>query len=150
MSYCSYSILNNFISYHDLPNIGQSEDVFEAFKQTAYINIKKIPGNSVADEKLIHQAYIENKELLLQQIETYNPDIIIAGNTLQYFFCDLPIDEDNDKKYFDDKTKNTSYYSYPNRLYIHAWHPSYFRISEKVFCNEIIMAAKDWVIKYKK
>lgn len=147
ISYCSYSILNNFISYHDLPNIDKSEDVFEAFKQTAYINIKKIPGGSVANEKLISQAYVENKELLFKQIDTYNPDIIIAGNTLHHFFNDLPIP-------FANKVSNgkTAYYPSVDKLYINAYHPAVRKktIEEEYYCNDIILAAKDWAENWKK
>lgn len=149
MVYASYGILNNFISWKDMNSIYHKE-VFETIKKIAYINVKKIPGNNLANGKLISQAYIENKELLFKQINTYNPDIIIAGNTLQYFINDLSIDTEKDKKFVNDITKNTTYYSYPEKLYIHAWHPAYFRVSEEVYCNEIILAAREWTEKWNK
>ena len=146
MIYSSFGILNNFILWENMPNIFHL-NVFETIKKIAYINVKKIPGGNVANEKLISQAYIENKELLLKQIKVYNPDIIIAGNTLHYFFNDLPIP-------FDDKISNgkTAYYPSSDKLYINAYHPAVREntIKEKDYCNDIIIAVKDWVDNWKK
>lgn len=150
MIYSSYGILHDFTLWSDMPNVDNAE-VFEVLKKIAYINVKKIPGGVSANETKIKEAYIANRDLLIKQIDTYNPDIIIAGNTLQHFFGDLPIKFEN-KKYVDSKTNNTAYYPDTNRIYIHSWHPSVrpSKIGEMEYCNEIILAVKDWVDNYKK
>lgn len=45
------------------------------------INVKKTSGTDVADNKIIKAAARENKENLKQQIEIYQPDIIICCGT---------------------------------------------------------------------
>lgn len=149
MVYASYGILNGFAEYQHIPSINYPE-VLAALKQIGYINVKKIPGGSTANGKEIQKAYIDNRDLLLRQINTYNPDIIITGNTLQYFFNDLPIPFDN-KKYVNSQTGNTAYYPDKDRIYIHAYHPAVWAstINEEDYCNEIILAAKDWAENYK-
>ena len=146
MIYSSFGILNDFVLWNDMPSIYQKE-VFKTIKEIAYINVKKIPGGNRANEKLIRQAYNENKDLLIKQINVYNPDIIIAGNTLHYFFEDLPIP-------FENKISNskTAYYPSDDKLYINAYHPAVRKVTieEKDYCNDIILAVKDWTENWKK
>lgn len=144
--YSTYGLLNDFVLWKDMAHI-RNEEVFESIKKIAYINVKKIPGHATSNSLEIEQAYRENKSLLLKQIALYNPDIIITGNTLQYFFNDLPIP-------FDNKITNgkTAYYPSNDKLYIHAYHPSVRgnTINEEDYCNDIILAGKDWVERWKK
>jgi hypothetical protein len=149
MIYASYGILNNFTLWKEMPSV-TNDEVFDVIKCIAYINIKKIPGGVSSNESMISKAYQENQQLLLKQIKTYDPDIIIAGNTLQHFFNDLPINFNN-KRYVDEATRNTAYYPDENKLYIHSWHPAVRpqKISEETYCNEIIMAAKEWADNFK-
>jgi hypothetical protein len=61
-------------------------------RNIAAINVKKLPGfTSTYDYQSICEAYFNHKDILLKQIMTYNPDIIIGGSTLQLFFDDLGI-----------------------------------------------------------
>ncbi len=142
MIYASYGILTNFIKWKDMPSI-YVDEVFNSLKKIAYINVKKIPGGSKANYSQIEEAYENYKHILLKQINVYDPDIIITGNTLQYFFNDLNINH-KDKKYVDINTRNTTFYTSDKRLYIHAYHPAYFTIKEETYCNEIISAVENW------
>lgn len=143
--YTTYGILNH-LEYKQIPSIKQKK-VYDAIRQIAYINIKKTPGTSVAKDSEIALAYRNNRNLILRQIEEYQPHILIFGNTLKYLFEDLDIKE-SDKVYVDDKTHNTTYYIKDNKLYIHAWHPAYFSIKESVYCDEIISVANAWWQKH--
>ncbi len=138
--YTSYGILKHK-NYNQIPPIHQKE-VYDAVRQIAYINLKKTPGSSVANDKDIALAYHNNKELILRQIDEYQPQILIFGNTMKYLFEDLGIKE-ADKIYVDDKTHNTTYYIKDNKLYIHAWHPA-ARITSQIYCDEIISIARKW------
>ena len=139
--YSTYGLLNDFILWEDMPYIS-NEEVFESIKKIAYVNIKKLPGYATSKPKEIDQAYEVNKILLKRQIDLYNPDIIIAGNTLEYFFEDLSIPFDNKKS-----NGKTAYYPTKERLYIHPYHPNVrpVTINEENYCNDIILAGKDWV-----
>ena len=144
--YSTFGLLNDFVLWKDMPHI-RDKEVFDCIKKLAYINIKKIPGFATSNPKEIEQAYLTNKDLLIRQIDLYDPDIIIAGNTLQYFFTDLPIPFENKKS-----NGKTAYYPSQNRLYIHSYHPSVRgnMINEEDYCNDIIRAGKDWVDNYRK
>ena len=49
------------------------------------------------------------------------------------------------KKYADDLTKNTSYFvSSPDKLCIHAYHPSYPKLTDKIYSLEIKTAVQKW------
>lgn len=153
--YTSFGILNNFIEYNNMPSIYPNDDdtkpnepkVYDAARQIAYINIKKIPGGMKANANTIAKAYRENKELILDQLSTYRPNIVIFGNTMKYLFEDLGIEE-RDKLYVDENTHNTTYYIHNNTLYIHAYHPAYISVTIDVYCNEIISVARKWWQEY--
>lgn len=49
------------------------------------INLKKTPGTHTANYKEISRAAIENKEIIKEQIELYNPEIIICCGTSHDF-----------------------------------------------------------------
>jgi hypothetical protein len=121
----------------------------EAFKSIACINIKKIPGSKKSSESEIKKAYDQNRVLLFEQIEVYNPDIIICGNALQYF-----------KEYFEpvlnlSKKKSIGmgerhYFCTKERLYINAYHPAnWHRITTEQYCKNIYDAFSYWKKEYR-
>lgn len=140
--YTSYGIIHHQ-QYASLPSI---KEAYEVVKSIAYINLKKTPGTSVSSDSEIASAYQKNKELILKQINEYQPDILIFGNTMKYLFDDLKIEESS-KLYVDEKTHNTTYYIKDNKLYIHAWHPAYLGkggMTDEIYCDEIISIATKW------
>lgn len=140
--YTSYGLLNGFKQWADFPNI-KNEEVYSSAEEIAYININKMPAGSTSDDNLIYSAYERYKDVISKQIKVYDPDILIFGNTLKYLFDDLDLNN-NEKKYYDEKTGNTTYFKKNNKLYIHAWHPGKWTTKEEVYCNEIINTAKKW------
>jgi hypothetical protein len=142
MIYASYGILNDFILWKEIPSIG-NEYVYATIKSIAYINIKKNPGESTSSPSQIKKSYKENKDFLLRQIITYNPDIIIGGYTLPLFFNDLNIPIENKR------IISHIIHCYPtkNKLYLDTFHPSVrsSTCSEEDYCNSIISTVKDWV-----
>lgn len=120
--YTSYGILDNGNKeWKDFP---WSNDLLcqEKLKDIAYINIKKRAGGSRSISEEIKNAYIENQKILKLQIETYNPDIIIFGNTLSFVnksdFNGLEGAEPEKTEY------GNYYYIIDKKLYIHTWHPA--------------------------
>jgi hypothetical protein len=132
--HASYKILHNL-------------DILEAFKSIAWINIKKTPGGSKANDAKIRQAFNdpENRKLLLEQIEAYAPDIIIFGYTLQYFEKDINFRQD--KNSMGKSMGKNHYYCTKERLYINAYHPASFKITEKEYCDKIFNAFSYWKSK---
>jgi hypothetical protein len=139
MIYTTFGLLNNFIPWQEIPSIYNSE-VFEAYKQMGYINIKKIPGINRVSANQIQIAYDEYKEILLKQLATYKPDVIIGGNTLSYFYEDLGFNEMTKKT-----AEVTTFYSDYQRIYVDAYHPAFFSVKEQIFCDEIITGVKNWL-----
>lgn len=143
--YATYGILNPDVEWSDVPYA--NDEAYEAIKQIAYININKKPAGAVSNYSDIKASYMENRDVLVQQIKEIDPDIILFGNTLQYFeYKDLQKAgwdyEHLEKRYVSD-TQNTVYYQLPqNKLIINAYHPSYTRVGDKLYWEEIKVASQ--------
>ena len=147
MIYATYGILNPQIEWVNVPFA--NAEAYGVIKQVAYININKYPAGSKSTYSAIKNAYNINKDEILGQIKYLNPDIIIFGNTLQYF---EPIDLksigwdilESNKQYVED-TFNTAFYLVSkDKLCINAYHPSYPRITDKIYWYEIKKAVEIW------
>jgi hypothetical protein len=148
--YASYGILNDFTRLENIPHI-TNEEVFKSCEQIAYINIKKAPGGSTAHNASVQDAYNANKALIREQIDTYNPDIIITGNTLQYLHKDIELKDYETQKFLNEQTHYTTSYEWNNKLIINAWHPARrIKGGRNTYCNEIIATAENWWNKNKK
>jgi len=132
------------LSYDNIPQVN-TEKVFEVAEQIAYINVNKLPARSVSYYKEIKDAYYKFENILKLQIESYVPDIVIFGNTKQYFNHDFFDFDVSIKKYALNK-RNTAYYETEKTLFIDVYHPGVrpVTISEEDYCNEIILTAKQW------
>jgi hypothetical protein len=130
-----------------------TKDELEAFKSIAYINIKKTPGGSSkngksSSRKILKQEYDKNKGLIKEQIETYNPDIVICGNTLQFLSEDNYFEKPTGSRHSLKEGKQFCYYSLPNRLYINIHHPAYYHSNKGLWnecMNEINSAFGYWI-----
>lgn len=81
----------------EIGDTSQGKIVAEVIKQIGFINIKKIPGNPVTFGLGIEDAYSRDKEILLRQIYSFEPNIIITGSiyncgtTLKLLLNDLGV-----------------------------------------------------------
>ena len=141
MIYATYGILNPTVEWENIPYANQ--EAYEVVQQIAYININKLPADSSSNDWEIKKAYDEGKDKLLKQIESLQPNIIIFGNTLKYFETeDLAKSgwgiKNTEKKYAEIETKNTAFYIISDdKLFINAYHPSYPKIADKTYWEEI-------------
>lgn len=141
--YTSYGILNGINkTWSEFPwsNESQSQD---ALLGIAYINIKKSPGESTSNPQELTDAYQTYRELLKLQIDTYDADVIIFGNTMNYVniadFKDLLNAKRQVSKY------NNHFYYAGDKLYIHAYHPSYLKgFTDEIYAMDIVKIVKDW------
>ncbi len=140
--YTTYGILRD-CKWNDIPD-ANNEKSFEPLQEIAIINIKKIPGGSVSNYDEIQQAYYDNQELLKNQIEIYNPNVVIFGNTLQYFyksdFWGLETAEKQKTEY------GNAFYDTGDKLYIHTWHPAVrgAGFTDKNYVMDIINILRNW------
>ncbi|PKH50720.1 hypothetical protein CXF68_08455 [Tenacibaculum sp. Bg11-29] len=89
--YATYGILNN-ISWENMESVYSDQSIIDVLRKVAYINVKKEPGGSSSNPSEIKSYYNKNKAASHEQIKLINPDIIIFGNTLNFFdedFFDL-------------------------------------------------------------
>lgn len=141
--YTTYGILRD-CEWHEIPD-ANNEKSFEPLQEIAIINIKKIPGGSNSSSDEIQQAYYDNQELLKRQIKIYNPNVVIFGNTLQYFyksdFEGLETAEEQKTEY------GNVFYDTGDKLYIHTWHPAVRGVSDKEYVMDIVNIVRNWKSK---
>lgn len=143
--YTTYGIFNDLI-WENIESFNENQSIIDVLRKVAYINVKKIPGNSVSNWNEIKAYYDENKKALHEQIKIINPNIIIFGNTLGFF--------DNDfLELFGDlyeNKENNSLHIYENNqhLLLHAYHPNNRKITQKEYCDLIIKSVGEWKKKY--
>ncbi|HHT22196.1 MAG TPA: hypothetical protein GXZ87_02635 [Bacteroidales bacterium] len=140
--YTTYGILRD-CQWHEIPD-ASNEKSFEPLQEIAIINIKKIPGGSTSNPTIIQSAYYENRELLKLQIETYNPDIIIFGNTMQFFNKSDFYGFENTEKQITEYGNH--YYATNEKLYIHTWHPAVrgAGFTDEDYVTDIISIVRCW------
>lgn len=140
--YTTYAILYDSL-WNDIP-YGNTPEAFKCLEEIAFINIKKEPGDSSAESDQIQRAYNDNQDLLREQINAYDPEIIIFGNTLQYFeksdFKGLETAERQNTEY------GNAYYTAENKLYIWTWHPAIRSASDQDYAMDIAQIVKKWEI----
>lgn len=145
--YASYGINHPEIKdWKDFP-WSFEEECQTSLRNIAFVNINKLPGSSVANDYEIQDAYNKNRALLKLQFDTYNPDVVIFGNTLKYVNTeDFDGDFSKANKIRTEKL-DTHYYPSINRLYINAWHPSYFKgINDEDFVMDIVEITRKWTM----
>jgi hypothetical protein len=124
-------------------------EMFKALSSIAYINVKKIPGGSKADNIALQQACNNYNSILEDQIKTYNPDVIICGNTLSFFPSTTILKRPKNRKKTFSPNSGSKYCYYPlaDKLYINTYHPSH-KSADKEFwykrIEEIVNAVSDW------
>jgi hypothetical protein len=143
MIYTSWGILNDFCLWDDMDNVERAPTMLDALKSIAYINVKKLPGYTTSHHTVIEYAYHQHKEILLKQIEYYNPDIIIGGSTLYNFYQDLGISRE-----LLQSNDSVNYIIKDNKIFIEAYHPAQRSgttgVSQEKYCNDIINSVKIW------
>ena len=143
MIYTTWGILNNFCLWENMKDVNNDPTMLNALKSIAYINVKKLPGYTTSNPAEIEDVYQLHKEILLKQINCYNPDVIICGSTLSLFMKDLSI---TNAEILENGSAN--YIIKHNMIIIDAYHPaqctSTSGISQAQYCNDIITAVKIW------
>ncbi len=142
IAYITYSVFNGFTPWDSIPR--DSPDVRKALLRIALINVKtfpnvKPPGKKISYPREIRQFYSAYKDVLLDQVRTIAPDVIIGGNTLHLFLRDVEIDE----KLFTPRG-SAAFYKHGRRLYIKAYHPA-LRKNKKDYFDDIVSIIKsEW------
>jgi len=89
-------ILKGFPVYSDIKNLDENA-LKDYLSKVAVINLKKISGREQSDDSIINAYAHQDRELLLEQIDSINADIIVACSTMNalIWLLDLKVDSNN-------------------------------------------------------
>jgi hypothetical protein len=139
IAYVTYGLLHPGISYEHMPDIKYDPSVMECLKSAAYINVGKLPGFKRSNESIIAKHYQAHQSLLHLQIKTYNPDVVIGGNTLRHFKEDLSLE------YLPSlKTQSLEVAVRGHQVFIDAYHPANTKkgLTRSIYVNDILTAVQ--------
>lgn len=130
------------ISWEKVSNVKKEHCREKTLRKISVMNMKKIPGGSSSKNKELTKATLEHKGDLQKQIELYDADYIILGNT--YFLLeklDYLTEEERkykNKYYLTKKSKACKYFvkklPHKKQIIINFYHPSAQRLKpEKLF-----------------
>lgn len=99
----SAGVFNGFPPYRQI----DSKMIRESFAKIAAINLKKACGGARVDSEVINAYTHQDRELLLEQIESINPDFIVACGVMEplIWLLDLKV---NPEKPADEPIKDAS------------------------------------------
>jgi len=141
MAYVAYSILHDFISCESIPKMTQDLRVRDALRTIAYINIKKFPGKTRANYKIINEYFHKYKDFLFSQIKEIDPKIVICGGTGHYIVNTYGL---SPKPIVD---KGPACCEFDGRNWIFAYHPSQTTIGKKQYVDGITNTIKAMTAK---
>jgi hypothetical protein len=136
--YTTYGILNNFIEYQKIPKIRDNKDLSLVLRKIAFVNIQKLPAKKRTNDRQLKENFIKkgNDIVLIKQINTYRPDIVIGGKTLHLLKRSIGIAKNQELgfgHFFKDKT-----------LFINTYHPAQTKVTRDVYVNKILERTKQW------
>ena len=118
--------------------IRDHKEMVKDLANIAYININKLPGGTSSSDSHIASCYKIWNKIIDEQIEVYNPDVIILGGTKK--FLDFR-DELIPCKQYDNNDVNpklsSNVYKWGSRWIISVCHPGY-RMSTEVYVDLVI------------
>jgi len=142
-AYISYALQNNFTVYDNISYIRQDHRVANALKSIAFINVGKCSGDSRTPWQRLEALYKQNSSALHDQIELYQPNVIIGWSTLFLF--------ERDKNFLSRFTSGSivkqqlgsvDAWFADGKLFIDAYHPAWFGIKQEKYVDDVVAAIK--------
>lgn len=135
----NYAIHHNYITWREIPQI--NEDIANELKKSVYININKMPGNKKSPPAHLKRCYNNWRDVLVEQIKLYKPEIIIFGYTFWLFSEDPFFDGYKYLITFNDKKWGASAHKKNDIILIDAYHPAQ-KGDGKYYVDNIVKAVK--------
>lgn len=140
--YTTYGILRSGERpWSDFPG-STTDECLSALREIAFINLKKSPGGATSVYSELLEASVKHRKILKMQIETYDPEVVIFGNTLRFFSTDDFTGLSTAEKRI--SPLNNHYYFAGDKLYIYAHHPGYWKISDEDYVMDIVGIYRQW------
>jgi hypothetical protein len=117
--------------------IRDESKMVQCLNEIVLINVNKMSANNRSNDADIAEKYQYWKPIIFWQLKQYEPQIIIFGDTFQFFQEDLGIEEKEKqhKGYVDYIIKG-------KRMYLHAYHPAQTQITREEYVQDIINVVK--------
>ena len=137
--YTTYGILNGK-KWSEIEWIRDNPKITEVIGQIAYINIKKTSGGSVSNDTELTENYAVFRDIVMEQIKLYKPNVIIGGNTIKFLGNDLKVIYPDLKysKYIESSDLGISSSAIDNLIVFDACHPC-IRKNQEIYCNDMII-----------
>lgn len=143
----SYCLLNKIYPYKPIDNIDSiKNEIQNAMQKIAFININKVSsetGGRSLDFNIAEASKVF-EDCLNRQIDLYEPEIIICGNTFKYLKANFKfpklIKEINGEQLVD-------HYLYNKKLIVDPYHPGYTaynRIDKDLYINDILRTIRHY------
>ena len=123
--------LRNHLHYAGMDYIRDDWSMGKVLREIAWINLSKMPALTKSSNTAVREAYEQYwKDIIKAQIELYNPDVIVFGNTLD--LCRRSFLDEADQsidKVYRDGVYMIDVYKKSGRLLLNAYHPGFISIS---------------------
>ena len=121
--------------------IRDDKSMAEVLKSIAYINTNKMPALTQTNDSELQANYEIWKPVLLEQIEIFNPQVILFANTFKLYKKDLVGESCQPTSI----SPNGSVHVYVSngRILLDAYHPNQKTYGHSIYVNEIIDAIKN-------
>lgn len=123
------------LKYGEREPLDNDPDYWKVLKQIAFVNFNKLPAQKRSS--VLPDTF---KEIVLEQIHCYTPQVVICGNTFWQFAWDL---FGGKPEYF----KSYWYhdiYKKDNTLFVDAYHPAQWRYSQEEYIDNLVEILNDY------
>jgi hypothetical protein len=122
----SFGLYNDFPPYHStVTAMFHNPNISEGLEKLAVINLKKTGGKNQSEMSEIRESAIENRELIIKELEIINPDLFVCGGNFD-IVCELL-----DIKFSYSKS-GARIAKFKEKLLIEFLHPGFYMLSPKI------------------
>lgn len=135
--------LRNHKHYRDMDYISNSPEMGDVMKETVILNLSKMPARTTSDHTFALNYEKYWAPILKEQIELYDPDVIIFGNTFEACWPIFVPEDAEPIRIFKGRKCFIDLYRNNDRLLLYAYHPSNL-FKEEFYIDSLI----DTINKY--
>ncbi len=131
--------------YSEMDYIRNDPEMGDVLLNTCWINLSKMPGLTSSSDNKWMKAFDDNwKDIFVEQVRLYNPDVIIFGGTFDLAGSYVMDNQVNGEiVWSDDRKLSLTKYRHKDKLILAAAHPS-VRHNVDFWVNSIIDALNDF------
>jgi hypothetical protein len=140
--YIAWAIKNGYLDWDDTPYYYDNPAVADSLLDIAIVNCGKMPGSKMSDMGSVSHYFSQNIELIVKQVQAYQPNIVIGWNTLTMAFSNTDFLSKMGLSSFQQtdwvrETDSTWYFKNDEILFINAYHPAQLKIGKAEYVNQI-------------